>query len=135
LSEPKWRDLGPLESFTARPLQQVVVDGVPLAVSYTGGVFGAVSGVCNHVGGPLGEGRLDGEYIVCPWHQWKFHCRNGQGEPGFEADRVPCHEVRAEGGRLLVDPRGTRRRTLRIRWRVPSSASPDRCASPASPRR
>jgi len=25
------------------------------------------------VGGPLGEGRLNGDYIVCPWHQWTFH--------------------------------------------------------------
>ena len=58
-------------------------------MSFKDGTFGVVSNVCNHVGGPLGEGRLDGDYIVCPWHNWKFHRCSGVGEPGFEADRVP----------------------------------------------
>jgi nitrite reductase/ring-hydroxylating ferredoxin subunit/multimeric flavodoxin WrbA len=103
MPETNWRDLGPLEEFTSQPLRQVLVDKTPIAVSYAGGAFGAVSGVCNHAGGPLGEGQLDGEYIVCPWHQWKFHCRSGVGEPGSEGDRVPSHEVRVENGRLLVN--------------------------------
>lgn len=103
MPEAKWRDLGPLESFTSQPLQHVLVDNTPLAVSYADGAFGVVSGVCNHVGGPLGEGRLDGEYLVCPWHQWKFHRRTGEGEPGSEEDRVPSYELRVEHGRLLVN--------------------------------
>ena len=58
-----------------------------LAVSCKDGQFGVVANACNHVGGPLGEGRLDGDYIVCPWHNWKFHRCTGKGEPGFEEDR------------------------------------------------
>ena len=45
-----------------------------------------MSNACNHVGGPLGDGRLDGDYITCPWHNWKFHRCTGKGEPGFEED-------------------------------------------------
>jgi multimeric flavodoxin WrbA len=63
------------------------------------------------VGGPLGEGRLDGDYIVCPWHGWKFHRATGVGEPGFEADRVPAFPIKVEGGRLLVDVAAPTRRT------------------------
>lgn len=44
-------------------------------------------GACNHVGGHLGEGTPDGEYIVCPCHQWKFSRQTGIGEPGFSAFR------------------------------------------------
>jgi multimeric flavodoxin WrbA len=72
-------------------------------LSWGDGVFGAVSGACNHAGGPLGEGALEGEYIVCPWHYWKFHRQTGEGEPGFEADRVPRFALREAGGRLLVN--------------------------------
>jgi nitrite reductase/ring-hydroxylating ferredoxin subunit len=50
------------------------------------------------VGGPLGEGKLDGEYVVCPWHYYKFHRVTGEGEPGYEADRVPRHDVKVENG-------------------------------------
>lgn len=74
-----------------------------IALSYAAGEFGAISNACNHVGGPLGEGRLDGDYVVCPWHQWKFHRVTGVGEPGFEDDRVPSYPVRIEQGRVLVD--------------------------------
>jgi nitrite reductase/ring-hydroxylating ferredoxin subunit len=66
-----------------------VIGRTKIALTYRDGVFGAISGVCNHVGGPLGKGALDGDYVVCPWHYWKFHWLTGFGEPGFEADRVP----------------------------------------------
>jgi multimeric flavodoxin WrbA/nitrite reductase/ring-hydroxylating ferredoxin subunit len=76
---------------------------VKIALSCRGGEFGAISGVCNHAGGPLGDGHLDGDYVVCPWHHWKFNRRTGEGEPGFEADRVPSHALRIEDGRVYVN--------------------------------
>ncbi|MCA2981158.1 MAG: Rieske 2Fe-2S domain-containing protein, partial [Myxococcaceae bacterium] len=111
-TEDEWTDVGAADELCRRPLQQVLVGGrTRVALSWVGGRFAAVSGVCNHVGGPLGEGRLEGEYIVCPWHYWKFHHRTGAGEPGFEADRVPAHEVKVEAGRVLVSTRPTTTRS------------------------
>jgi nitrite reductase/ring-hydroxylating ferredoxin subunit len=46
----------------------VVLGRTTIALTYKGGLFSAISGVCNHVGGPLGEGTLDGDYVVCPWY-------------------------------------------------------------------
>ena len=98
-----WVDVGAAAELASRPLQQVLLGGrVRIALSCVDGVFSAISGVCNHVGGPLGEGRLEGDYVVCPWHYWKFHRATGKGEPGYEADCVPAHEVKVEGGRVLV---------------------------------
>ncbi len=98
----RWHDLGPVERFTL-PVTPVVVGKARYAVTLLGGKFGVVSGVCNHAGGPLAEGRCEGEYLTCPWHGWKYHALTGKGEPGFEADAVPSHQVRVEGGNLLVD--------------------------------
>jgi len=103
MAESTWHDLGAVEELSLYPLQQVVVGRTRLAVSYVNGAFSVVSGACNHVGGPLGDGRLDGDYIVCPWHNYKFHRVTGEGEPGFEDDRVPRHESKVENGRLLVN--------------------------------
>ena len=103
MPEPQWVDLGAIEEFRAVPLRQVRVGRVALAVSCVDGELGVISGVCNHIGGPLGEGTLDGDYVTCAWHYWKFHRVTGVGEPGFEDDRVPSHAWREEGGRLLVD--------------------------------
>lgn len=103
MSEENWVDLGAVEQFKQQPLQQITIGRTKLAVSYVNGRFGVISSVCNHVGGPLGDGRLDGEYVVCPWHNWKFHCRTGEGEPGYEEDKVPGYTIKEENGRLWVD--------------------------------
>ena len=105
-----WRDLGAVEQLARAPLQQLSVDGKLIALSYQDGKFGALSGVCNHVGGPLGQGRLDGEYVVCPWHGWKYHCRDGCGEPGYEAESVPRYLLKIESGRVSIDLNSVTRR-------------------------
>jgi nitrite reductase/ring-hydroxylating ferredoxin subunit len=67
-TEQSWVDVGAAAELAASPLRRVTAAGRPLAISYSDGRFGVVANACNHVGGPLGEGRLDGDYIVCPWH-------------------------------------------------------------------
>ena len=104
--DDNWVDVGATGELSRSPLKPVTVMQRDLAISFKDGTFGAVSNVCNHVGGPLGEGCLDGDYIVCPWHNWKFHRCSGLGEPGFEADRVPSYPVKVENGlgrRLAVE--------------------------------
>jgi nitrite reductase/ring-hydroxylating ferredoxin subunit/multimeric flavodoxin WrbA len=99
-----WVDIGSVEELSKRVLQTVTAGRTRLAVSFAGGSFSVISGACNHVGGPLGDGRIDENgYVVCPWHNWKFHARTGKGEPGFEADCVPSYTSRVENERLFVD--------------------------------
>ena len=102
MDDEVWTDVGAADDLSLRSVQEVAVGRTKVALTWKDGVFGAISGVCNHVGGPLGKGTLDGDFVVCPWHYWKFHCRTGLGEPGFEADRVPAYEVRVEHGRVRV---------------------------------
>lgn len=103
----RWYDLGSVDrlkqEMASAPVREVQADGARLALTYREGKFGAVSGVCNHAAGPLGRGTLEGEYLVCPWHQWKFHRETGEGEPGFEEDKVPRYELKEEGGHLFVN--------------------------------
>ncbi len=93
MTEAKWVDLGPAAALKDRPVRALTVERTRLALTFKDGKFGAISGICNHVGGPLGEGTLDGDYVVCPWHGWKFHCthRPGRarlrGRPGAVATR------------------------------------------------
>lgn len=103
MADGRWIDVGAVEELRHKPLQEIMCGETAIALSYKDGTFAAISGVCNHVGGPLGEGRLDGDYVVCPWHYWKFHHKTGQGEPGYDQDQVPAYETRVENGRLYVD--------------------------------
>ncbi|MGD9645907.1 MAG: NAD(P)H-dependent oxidoreductase, partial [Pirellulales bacterium] len=65
--------------------------------------FTALSGVCNHVGGPLGEGTLDGDYVTCPWHFWKFHYQTGRTRPEIGDGSVPTYRVKVAEGSVWVD--------------------------------
>jgi nitrite reductase/ring-hydroxylating ferredoxin subunit len=75
--EPRWHDLGPVGDFSGKPLQAVQVGSVRLALTCRDGAFSAISGTCRHAGAPLGEGTLQGDYVTCPWHGWKYYCSTG----------------------------------------------------------
>lgn len=102
-SREDWAVLGTTAELSGRQLQTVTVRRTRIALSYREGRFSAISGVCNHAGGPLGDGRLEGDYVECPWHFWKFHHQTGLGEPGFEEDAVPAYALKEEAGSLFVD--------------------------------
>ena len=129
--EPEsWIDVGAADELRRKPVQQVLLGRKRIALVYKDGRFSSISGVCNHVGGPLGEGKLDGDYVVCPWHYWKFHCRTGQGEPGFEEDRVPAHEVHVENGRVLINRVPSSKRGRKPHEPHPLARTPRREAGP-----
>ena len=103
MTSPRWHDLGPVDALRRHALQEIAVERTKIALSFKDGCFGAISGVCNHVGCPLGQGTLEGDYVTCPWHGWKFHRASGEGEPGYEADRVPRHALEERDGHLWID--------------------------------
>jgi len=98
-----WQDVGEAKALARRPLSQVEAGETSIALSCRRGKFHAISGACNHLGGPLGEGTIEGGYVTCPWHFFKFHAATGLGEPGYEDDCVPAYAVKVEAGRVLVD--------------------------------
>jgi nitrite reductase/ring-hydroxylating ferredoxin subunit/multimeric flavodoxin WrbA len=111
MTEPgDWIDVGAADDFKRAPLREAKLGERLVAISWKDGRFGVISNACNHVGGPLGRGHLEGEFVVCPWHQYRFHRCTGEGEPGFEGDRVPGYGVREENGRLLVTAKPTSKR-------------------------
>lgn len=126
----EWHDLGPVERLSNHPLRQIKVQKTSIALSYRDGQFSAISGICNHVGGPLGDGRHDGDYVVCPWHNWKFHCRTGEGEPGYEEDRVPSYETKVENGHVFVNLIARTERHKHPHAPHPLSRAPKRAPGP-----
>ncbi|MCB9895039.1 MAG: NAD(P)H-dependent oxidoreductase [Planctomycetes bacterium] len=113
MADANWVEIGEVDSLREPGLRVVEVGKRKFALSFKDGQFGLIDNVCNHVGGPLGDGHLDGDYVVCPWHHWKFHRCSGLGEPGFEEDKVPGFTLKEDGGKLFVDLNsGTKRNRL-----------------------
>jgi nitrite reductase/ring-hydroxylating ferredoxin subunit len=82
-------------------IRAVKVADRSVAVSHTASGFFATDNTCPHRGGPLAEGDLIGEEIVCPWHLWGFDVRTGLC-PGNAEFSVSVHEVRLEDDRVFI---------------------------------
>ncbi len=130
MADTEWVDVGSVEELSKREVQTVPCGQRFLALTCKNGQFGAISNVCNHMGGPLSEGKLDGDYVVCPWHYWKFHRTTGLGEPGYELDAVPSHEVKVENGRVFVRSVPATKRTHLPHPLPPLARTPERGPGP-----
>ena len=95
----------------------VCLGGERVAVFRYDGKVSAVSNVCQHQNGPLGEGRIIDGCITCPWHGFQYDPADGSSPPPF-TEKVPTFRVRLAGDRVLLHPRpepaGTRIEPARL---------------------
>ncbi len=108
---PTWHRLGSREELAARTPFALKLDRQQVAVFLHDGQFRAIGNRCNHRGGPLCEGQVRGEFVMCPWHAWEYSVITGQGPPGYEEEAVPVFaiEERPDGVYLDTDPVRPRR--------------------------
>ena len=57
--------------------RSVRLGGREIAIFNLGGRFLAIDNRCPHKGGPLAEGIVAGETVVCPLHAWKVNLATG----------------------------------------------------------
>lgn len=82
-------------------------DGIPVLVVRSGDRIFVMAEKCSHLGGPLAEGKFDGQTVTCPWHYSKFAIDDGSIIAGPATYRQPCFEVRIRNGEVEVRaPRG-----------------------------
>ena len=72
------------------------------AVANVDGQLFCIDGICPHAGGPLGQGFLSGDKIVCPWHGWEFDCHTGASDTD-EDQNVATYPVVVKDGNVLID--------------------------------
>lgn len=91
--------VGSLPEFTGEDRKIVTIDGERIVVFRHEGEMYALSAICRHQGGPVGEGVVLGKvegvvdsegrylrdtfsdettHIVCPWHGWEYDIRTGK---------------------------------------------------------
>jgi nitrite reductase/ring-hydroxylating ferredoxin subunit/DMSO/TMAO reductase YedYZ heme-binding membrane subunit len=79
------------------------IDKERIAVFRTDGKLFALSNVCKHQNGPLGEGKVIDGCITCPWHGYQYLPHNGQSPPPFH-EKVSTYDVRIEMGNVWLKP-------------------------------
>jgi nitrite reductase/ring-hydroxylating ferredoxin subunit/DMSO/TMAO reductase YedYZ heme-binding membrane subunit len=82
----------------------VCVGGERAAIFKYDGKVCAVSNVCQHQNGPLGEGKILDGCITCPWHGYQYLPETGASPPPF-VEKVPTFNVRVMNGQVLIHPK------------------------------
>ena len=78
------------------------VGDVPVAIARVGERFCAFQDACTHDDGPLAEGELEGDVIVCPRHGARFNVCTGKVLAFPAVVPLTTYEVRLAGDEILV---------------------------------
>ena len=81
---------------------KATVEGTEILLLKKGTAIFAMANKCSHLSGPLSEGKVEGDSIVCPWHQSRFCLRNGRVEDGPATSNQPVLDCKIENGGVLV---------------------------------
>ena len=74
----------------------------PIAVFRVEDKFYAIEEMCPHRGGPLSEGKCDGDVVTCPWHQATFQITTGKTLSGPVNRNLKRFHIIREGDELFV---------------------------------
>jgi len=73
-----------------------------ICIANVDGAISALDNVCLHLGGPLGEGVIEGGKVICPWHGWQYDPTTGQvgSNPNL---KLAVYPIKVENGDVMVE--------------------------------
>ncbi|RLT44326.1 MAG: non-heme iron oxygenase ferredoxin subunit [Chloroflexi bacterium] len=92
-----------LSDVPAGEVRVVMCGDRSLALCNVDGALYAIDNICTHDGGPLGEGRLRGDRILCPRHGAAFDARTGRVLTLPAVKSVRSYPVTVDGDDVSVD--------------------------------
>jgi nitrite reductase (NADH) small subunit len=102
MSERHWVPVGYADDVPPREGRAVMVGDREIAVFNMGGGFLATDNRCPHKGGPLADGIIAGNTIVCPLHAWRIDMTRGSVDRPAARECVQTFPVRVDNGVLWV---------------------------------
>lgn len=99
-----WIDAGPAATIPQGRARVVCASGERVAIFRHGDAISAISNVCRHQNGPLGEGKVIDGCVTCPWHGYQYRPEDGTSPAPF-TEAVPTFRVRVTNGNVWLDPR------------------------------
>jgi nitrite reductase/ring-hydroxylating ferredoxin subunit/DMSO/TMAO reductase YedYZ heme-binding membrane subunit len=105
LNREAWLRVGPPLSIPDKGARIVAAPGGErIAIFRDGAQIGALSNLCAHQNGPIGEGRIIDGCVTCPWHGYQYRLADGCAPPPF-TEKLVTYRLRVTGGVVEVDPR------------------------------
>jgi nitrite reductase/ring-hydroxylating ferredoxin subunit/DMSO/TMAO reductase YedYZ heme-binding membrane subunit len=98
-----WVTVGTGDDLEDNRAKIVFANGERIAVFKYNGKLSAVSNVCKHQNGPLGEGKIIDGCITCPWHGYQYRPEDGCAPPPFK-EKVSTYKLKMVKGTIYVNP-------------------------------
>ena len=91
-------EIAPLADLPAGERLFIEVSGRPIVIINLAGKLFAIGDVCSHDNGPVGDGEMEGDEIICPRHGARFDIRSGKVTSLPAIVDIPAYPVRVVNG-------------------------------------
>jgi 3-phenylpropionate/trans-cinnamate dioxygenase ferredoxin subunit len=82
-------------------MKLVRVEALPVLLIKQQGQIFAIDNRCPHMGCALSGGALEGSFIVCPCHDWRFNLKTGEYEE-TPSIKLTFYEHKIISGKICV---------------------------------
>jgi 3-phenylpropionate/trans-cinnamate dioxygenase ferredoxin component len=100
--EVKYVEVASVDDLPSGERLFVEIENSPLVIFNIAGKLYAIGDVCSHDNGPLGDGMLEGDHIVCPRHGAEFDIRTGKAMMLPAVVDIPAYPVRIANNKIEV---------------------------------
>jgi methionine sulfoxide reductase heme-binding subunit len=116
-ADQKFVKVGSVHDIQDNRAKVIVLNGERIAIFKYDKKLSAISNVCKHQNGPLGEGKIVDGCVTCPWHGYQYLPHNGSSPPPFR-EKVSTYDVKIVDDEVWINPfpypEGTERPAARI---------------------
>ncbi len=116
-TDQKFVKVGSVHDIQDNRAKVIVLNGERIAIFKYDKKLSAISNVCKHQNGPLGEGKIVDGCVTCPWHGYQYLPHNGSSPPPFR-EKVSTYDVKVVDEEVWINPspypEGTERPAARI---------------------
>ena len=73
-----------------------------ICIANVHGTCSAMDNICLHLGGPLGQGMIEGGKVICPWHGWAYDPMTGEADHNPRA-KLAVYPLKIENADVLIE--------------------------------
>jgi 3-phenylpropionate/trans-cinnamate dioxygenase ferredoxin subunit len=101
-SKVEYVDISPADDLADGERLFVELGGKSIVLFKLGGKYFAIGDVCSHDNGPVGDGEIEGNEIICPRHGGRFNITTGKATSLPAIVDIPAYPVRVVEGMIQI---------------------------------
>jgi 3-phenylpropionate/trans-cinnamate dioxygenase ferredoxin subunit len=80
----------------------IEIGGKSIVLFKIAGKYFAIGDICSHDNGPVGDGEIEGDEVICPRHGARFKIHSGKASSLPALVDIPAYPVRITDGKVEI---------------------------------